>query len=133
MSVEQLQQALLAKRAEAAETNETKTNKGTNAVYPTPPGRYPGTLDAKWGDRPPPPVSNGTAVVEEAKNVRNDMVDRLFDSPATSAPAQQAEMAQLFVNAREGNPHSPLLQRGRMVKQGEATLMDRVARIVGKV
>lgn len=130
------------KQADATETNLDDTQKGVNNVYEPPPGRKPGTLNAKWGDSPPEgangyPDIYGTAVMRAAKDSRADMVERIFDSPPTSAPAEQALMSALFENARDGHPHTPLLQRGRLpvaehseAKEAE-TLTDSVLRIVG--
>ena len=125
------------KQADAPDTNLDDTQKGVNNVYETPPGRKPGTLDALWGDQPPNPDTYGTAVMRSAQDTRADMIERLFDSPSTSASAEQAMMSALFENARDGRPHSPLLQRGRSstkdhseAKEAE-TLTDSVMRVVG--
>jgi hypothetical protein len=112
------------------QNNEDESNKGRADVYPQPEGRKPGTLDAKWGDAPPPPVTHGTAVEREAKNGRGEMIDRLFDSPKSSAPAEQKEMRELFTNADEGHPHSPMLQHGRAKTAADETLIDKVMRVV---
>lgn len=132
-----------AKQADAAETNLDGTNVSVNNVYEQPPGRHPGTLRAKWGDTPPEgangyPDIYSTGVMRAAQDTRADMIERIFDSPATSAPAEQAMMSELFVNARDGHPHSPLLQRGRLpIKEhsevdGGRTLTDEVMRVIGR-
>ena len=130
------------KQADAAETNLDDTQKGVNNVYEPPPGRKPGTLNAKWGDLPPAGPSGdpdiyGTAVMRSAQDTRADMIERLFDSPATSASAEQTMMSAIFENAKNGRPHSPLLQRGRLptqqheeAKEAE-TLTDSVMRVIG--
>lgn len=118
------------------EDNENQTNKGLGNVFPPPEGRKPGTLDAQWGDTPPKTEHGdqavyGTAAEREAKNGRNDMIDRLFDSPKSNAGSEQSEMRELFENADKGNPHSPMLQRGRVKAAADETLTDKVRRIVG--
>ncbi len=139
MSSGDLQKARAAMKLAASsglQTNENETDKGTIDVYPTPPGRAPGTLDAKWGDMPPQgpngnPAIYGTAVVSTAKDTREDMLERLFSSPSTSAPAEQALMGSLFEHAREGDPHSPLLRRNRQEKNAsDESLREQVARII---
>jgi hypothetical protein len=53
MSVEEIKRAMLGQ----VENNEdARVIKGVNNVYETPPGRAPGTLDAKWGDAPRQPL-----------------------------------------------------------------------------
>lgn len=142
MSVEQLKQAMT-KTADKAENNEdSRAIKGVNNVYETPKGRAPGTLDAKWGDEPPLdsdnyPVNYSEAVKREAHDGRAGMIERLFDSPKTTAPVEQAMLRQLFnpETVSEGHPpHSPMLQRGRVKEAsvaGEESLTDQVMRVVG--
>lgn len=117
------------------EDNENQTNKGLGDVHTAPKDRKPGTLDARWGDHPPISKTDdqavfGTAVEREAKDGRNEMIERLFDSPKSSAPAEQAEMASLFANAADAHPHSPLLQRGRVKTAADETLTDKVRRVI---
>ena len=129
------------KIAEATQTNEDDTQLGVNNVYEPPPGRHPGTLSAKWGDQPPAGASGdpdiyGKAVLRGAQDTRSDMIERLFDSPGTSASAEQAAMAALFENAKDGRPHSPMLQRGRLpteehTEKNAETLTDSVLRVIG--
>jgi hypothetical protein len=139
MSVEALKQAMLGKAADAPKTNEDETNKGIGNVREKPADRKPGTLDAKWGDHPPEgnngyPDAYSTGVVREARDTRGGVIERIFDSQRTSAPAEQSLMARLLAHAREGHPHSPLLQRGRPPEEKTAsdeTLTDAVNRVVG--
>jgi hypothetical protein len=139
MSVAQLKAAMSAKVADAPKTNEDETNKGIGNVRTQPADRKPGTLDAKWGDHPPEgndgfPDVYGEAAVREARDTRGGLIERIFDSQRTSAPAEQALMGKLLMHAREGHPHSPLLQRGRPPEEKTAndeTLTDRVNRVVG--
>ena len=75
MSDDDLRDAFLSKVADAPKTNENDTNKGINNVYGPPPGRQPGTLDARWGDPPKTgpdgyPINYGTAVRREAGDDR---------------------------------------------------------------
>jgi hypothetical protein len=130
------------KQADAAETNLDDTNVSVNNVYEQPEGRKPGTLNARWGDAPPEgangyPDIYSKGVMRAAKDTRADMIERLFDSPGTSASPAQALMSELFENARDGHPHSPLLQRGRLPvaehseKDASETLTDAVMRVVG--
>jgi len=137
MSVDALKQAMLGKVADAPKNNEDDTNKGISDVRKPPEDRKPGTLDAKWGDRPAEdqthdPAVHSSAVRREAADTRGQMLERLFDAPKADAKTEQALMGQNFANARQGSPHSPMLQRGR-VKMAEAdeTLTDSVMRVIG--
>ena len=142
MSVAELKQAMLGKLADAPKTNEDDTNKGINNVYGPPAGRKPGTLDAKWGDTPKEapdgyPDNYSTAVKREARDDRAGVIERSFDSPKTTAPAEQSLMAQYLEHAAEGQPHSPILQRGHTSKVVTAaadteTLTETVMRVVGR-
>lgn len=135
MSVDTLKQALMAKSAAdngKLPNNEDETNKGTNGVRKDPEGRAPGTLDAPWGAKPPPPETYGTATRREAQDGRGDLLDRILDSGKTTAPAEQSLMRQYFEHAAEGNPHSPVLQRGHKTASADSeTLTDSVMRVVG--
>ena len=137
MSVDTLKQAMLGKAADAPKTNEDETQKGITNVRTPPAGRAPGTLDAKWGDKPregkdgyPDVYSKG--VHQEAQDGRGDLLDRILDAGKTTAPAEQALMRQHFEHAAEGNPHSPILQRGKTASADDSeTLTDQVRRVVG--
>jgi hypothetical protein len=139
MSVEELKVALAAMDNGRIENNEDHTNRGVANVYDPPAGRKPGTLDARWGDHPPEghngyPDVYGKAALEAAKDGRTDMIERLFDSPKTMAQVEQSLMAEHFVNAKDGTPHSPMLQRNHLpLKEASAdqTLTDQVMRVVG--
>jgi hypothetical protein len=139
MSVEDMKEALAAMSNGRLDDNEETTQKGVGNVYDPPADRRPGTLDAKWGDKPPEghngyPDVYGKAALEAAKDGRGDMLERLFDSPRTMAEVEQSLMAQHFDHAREGTPHSPMLQRNRLpLKEASAdqTLTDQVMRVVG--
>jgi hypothetical protein len=118
------------------ENNEEQTNKGVGDVHTAPKDRKPGTLDARWGDHPPVSKNGdqavfGTAAEREAKDGRNEMIERLFDSPKSSASAEQALMSQNFTGAADGHPHSPLLQRGRVKTAADETLTDKVRKVIG--
>ena len=147
MSVEDLKTALIKRAANGAvENNEGDTNKGVADVYPTPPGRSPGTLDARWGDKPAEGHDGytdvySTSVRREAEDGRGALLDRLFDSPKSTAPAEQALMHQHFENAGAGDPHSPMLQHGHSPLRGKTahavyfddeTLTDQVLRVAGR-
>ena len=124
--------ALMGKVADAPKNNEDDTNKGIENVYGPPHGRSPGTLDARWGDTPPPPETYGTGTKREARDGRNEMLERLFDSPRTSADVEQKLLRQNLTHFNEAHSHSPLLQRGRVKEaSGEETLTDSVMRVVG--
>lgn len=69
----------------------------------------------------------------EAKDGRNEMIERLFDSPKSSAGVEQKLMDENFVGATEGHPHSPMLQRNRVKTAADETLTDKVRKIVGFV
>jgi hypothetical protein len=79
-------------------------------------------------------VNYSTAVREGAHDERNEMIERLFDSPKGSASTEQEEMRQLLLNADEGHPHSPMLQRGHegKIARADMTLTDLVMRTVGR-
>lgn len=112
--------------------NEDETNKGVNDVRKDPAERTSGTLDASWGDKPPPPETYGTATRREAQDGRGALLDRILDAGKASAPAEQALMRQHFEHAAEGQPHSPILQRGhKTASADEPTLTDQVMAVVG--
>lgn len=134
-----LEEAFLGKVAEAPKNNEDETQKGVQNVYGPPAGREPGTLDAKWGDKPKDgpdgyPVNHSTGVRREARDGREGLLERLFDSLKATAPAEQAQMKAHYDHAGEGHPHSPVLQRGHSEKvaRAEETLTDTVRRVVGR-
>jgi hypothetical protein len=137
MSVDQLKQAM---ENGKVQDNEVTTQKGVADVRTAPNDRAPGTLDARWGDKPAEghngyPDVYGQAAVQEAKDGRSSLIERIFDSPKTTAPAEQALMRQNFVHAGDGEPHSPMLQRGHLAKTAEAdrpSLTDRVMRLFGR-
>ena len=134
MSDDILREAFMGKQAAAPKTNEDDTNKGVNNVYNPPAGRAPGTIDARWGDTPPTdPVQHSTAVKREAYDDRNEQIERLLDSPATSAKAEQNLLSAYLEHASEGHPHSPLLQRGHKTASAgrPASLTDEILRVVG--
>jgi hypothetical protein len=140
MDLEEMKTALGTKLAElTTPTNEDQTVKGIIDVRKDPADRAPGTLDAKWGDEPPKgqngyPDVYSTAVMHESHDGRASLIDRLFDSPRSTAPAEQAEMRQLFANADKGEPHSPMLQHGKHKHAHmhlDETLADQVVRVVG--
>ena len=131
MSVETLKQAMLNKAADQMHNNEDEAMQRPVQVHHDPAGRKPGTLDALWGDEPPDPEQHSDAVRREAKDDRNEQLERLFTSPASSARSEQAEMNQLLEHAGEGHPHSPLLQRGKQASADD-TLTDQVVRVVGR-
>ena len=135
MSVESLKQALIdSKTAEKLDTNEDKPTLSQNNVYKDPPGRSPGTLDARWGDKPGPAIVHGTAAVDAAEDGRGGMIDRLFDSPKTTAPAEQ-ELVRTIFNAETVNeghpPHSPMLRRGKVKIAEDESLAEQVQRVTG--
>lgn len=143
MSVEDMKVALAAMENGRIENNEDQTQKGIANVYPPPEGRKPGTLDARWGDKPAEghngyPDVYGKAALEAAKDGRGDVIDRLFDSPRTMAQVEQQLMGQHFEHAREGTPHSPMLQRNHLplkeasVNESDLTLTDKVMRAAGR-
>ena len=140
MTPEEAFKSALAKMAEAPKNNENDTLKGVANVRTQPEDRAPGTLDAKWGDDPPEghngyPDVYSTAVMREAKDGRGELIERMFDSPKAVAAKEQALMRQYFENAGEGDPHSPMLQRGNLpLKHAHAepeTLTDQVNRVIG--
>jgi hypothetical protein len=144
MSVESIKRAMsrtAAPMKNAPDNNEAQSTVGMADVFKPPTDRAPGTLDAHWGDHPAEghngyPDVYGTAAMQAAKDGREEMLERLFDSPKTTAPAEQAFMSQHFVNASKGDPHAPMLQRGRLPAKtasvDDETLTDAVVRIAGR-
>lgn len=135
MSVAHLKQAMMDnKTAEQAETNEGQMTRGVNNVYKQPVGRSPGTLDAQWGDKPGPAIVHGKAVIEAAEDGRGEMIDRLLDSPKTTAPVEQALIRDLFTaeTVNEAHPpHSPMLRRGKVKVAEDESLAEQVQRVTG--
>jgi hypothetical protein len=140
MSVDALKQAMLGKVADAPKTNENDTNKGVADVREAPAGRAPDTLDAKWGDHPAKGIDGhsdvySSAVLREARDGRSDLLERLFDSPKTTASVEQALVRKNFGDVdRDRVSHSPMLQRGRVktASADEESLTDKVMRVVGR-
>lgn len=134
MSIAHLKEATAKLAAGGLETNEDETTKGKANVYPPPPGREPGTLSARWGDAAGHTVVNSTAAVEAAREGREGMVERLFNSPSTSGPAEQELIRTLFNRDTVEDavkPHSAMLRHGRTKTASDETLTDRVLRVVG--
>lgn len=141
MSVEEMKEALAAMSNGRLDDNENETNRGVGNVYDPPADRKPRTLDSRWGDHPPEghngyPDVYGKAALEAAKDGRTDMIERLFDSPRTMAQVEQSLMAEHFVNAKDGTPHSPMLQRNHLplkeASVNDETLTDQVMRVAGR-
>ncbi len=144
MTVEDLKLALLAKQADAPKNNEDETNRGVANVYDPPENRKPRTLDSRWGDHPAVDQDGhaavfGTAALAAVEDGRGKMVERLFSSPATMAPVEQALMRANFAGFNEAIHHSPLMQRGHTPLQKEKrastadeTLTDQVLRVAGR-
>jgi hypothetical protein len=140
MSVAELKIALAALSNGRIEDNEGETAKGVGNVYEKPTDRKPGTLDARWGDHPATSANGdaavyGLAALQAAHDGRQGMAERLFSSPATSGPSEQALMRQLLEHANEGHPHSIMLQRGKSEKtasDASKTLIDQVMKVVGR-
>lgn len=128
------------KAAETIENNENESVRAQNNVRKDPPGRAPGTLDAKWGDEPAKDrdgdqVAYSSAVKREAHDGREGVVDRLFDSVASSAKADQDAIGDYF-NAKTVSeartPHSLLLRHGKDKTAAAESLTDQVVRICGR-
>src|SRR5580700_4205417 len=136
MSVAQLKAAMAAAGNGKIKDNESALLKGTANVHTPPEGRAPGTLNARWGDHPPTSPTkdtavHGTAVEQAAHDDRNGMIERLFDSPGSSAPTEQKLMEGYFTAPKDGFPHSPLLQRGHLDKTAQdETLAQQVRRVI---
>lgn len=131
MSVQDMQRAFGDKQAETLPNNEDATTVGAMNVYPNPSDRKPGTLDARWGDKPTAPVENSEAVEREARNDRVELLGRLFD---TLEPARENEKKLMSAQFSTQNyeAHSPLLQpKVASVLRPDATLADQVSRVVG--
>lgn len=137
MSVEDMKVALAAMSNGQTETNEDSPMKAKVEVYKDPEGRAPGTLDARWGAKPPSPVTYGSSTEAAAREGRTEMIERLFDTPKTYAQPEQALMSRLLEHASQGAPHSPMLQRGHKIKEAsvnvrDETLTDQVMRVAGR-
>lgn len=135
MSVAALKQVMIeSKLAERLADDEDRVVPGKTEVYPKPPGRKDG-LDAKWGDKPAPPMTFGSAAVEAAEEGRENMVERLFAHGAASSTAEKALLREAFnpETVNQGHtPHSALLRRGHTkLASGDETLMETVKRVTG--
>ena len=124
-------------------TNEDSTDKGKNTVYPDPPGRASGTIDALWGDAPPPRphgwVGNyGTGVMEQAKDVRHGVLGRIFSGMAESKANAKAVVSQLLDHAArdEFEAHSANLTKEKTSSArhlaADETLTDKVLGAFGR-
>lgn len=122
------------------EDNENQTTVGMTNVYPTPAGREPGTISAKWGDQPPPkgeyPDHYGTGALREAREDRHGVLERVFDGMNQASAAAKAEVAQHF-DTKDYQSHSPLLHKQKTAARldehapAEESLSDKVRRVIG--
>jgi hypothetical protein len=125
MTVEALKEALKLAAGET-ENNENEPTRGKANVYENPEGHQTNTTGGN--------VGHSVAVVNAARDGREDMVERLFDSPKTTGPTEQALLHSLFNKETVDNavtPHAAMLRRGRTKTASDETLTDRVLRVVG--
>lgn len=129
MSVAELKQAMLDKVAAGrTATNEDEPTKGKANVYLPPEGCEPNIAGGN--------VGYSAATLAAARETREEMMERLFDAPKTTAASEQALIHGLFSEEaiRERQvPHS-ILQRREKTKTASAdeTLTDKVLRVTGR-
>lgn len=123
--------------------NEDDTNNGVMNVYPQPPGRSPGTIDAKWGDKPAPrPLGHdgnyGKGAFDEAMDVRHGVLGRVLDGMPQAKEHTRRTMAQLLEHAASGEheSHSAALSQEKTSAAqhlpDDPSLTDQVVAVCGR-
>jgi len=143
MSVEHLKQAMQQRKtAETLENNEDRSTVGVNNVYPNPPERAAGTIDAPWGEHDVPKGGKndaqhyGTGVEVECQQDREKLLERVFDGVPQASAADKALIAANFDHGQPGahESHSPLLTRKTAAHHAPSapTLVEQVRAVVGR-
>jgi hypothetical protein len=130
---------LRAKLAEQVGNDETTSVKGKQEVHPDPADRHPGSIHAKWGDKPALdadgyPNEHGSGVVSENNKDRRGVLNALFEDMGAAATADQAFVNQYFATpvGERRTPHSPLLQKEAEAHRKEVpTLREQVHGMIG--
>lgn len=130
---------LKAKLAEQVGNDENTSVKGKQEVHPDPADRKPGTIDAKWGDKPQLdsdgyPNEHGSGITEENNKDRRGVLNALFEDMGAASTADQAFVNQHFSTpaGERRPPHSPLLQKeGEAVQKEVPTLREQVRSTLG--
>lgn len=133
-----MQERLRAKLAEQVASNDASV-KGKQEVHPDPTDRQPGSIHAKWGDRPALdsdgyPSDHASGVVQEGNKDRRGVLEALFEDMGAASTADQALVNQYFSTpSGERRPaHSPLLQKEGEAHRKEAlTLREQIHGILG--
>lgn len=115
---------------------------GVMNVYENPEGREPGTLNAKWGDKPiERPLNHvgdyGEGVMEMAHDTRHGVLDRVFSGTSEARRAARAEIAANFVHGANGEyeARTALLSKEKTASANvfdEGSLSDRIRSLVGR-
>jgi|HubBroStandDraft_1064217.scaffolds.fasta_scaffold85558_3 hypothetical protein len=113
---------------------------GLMNVYPPPPDREPGTLNAQWGDTPIPRPLNwmgdyGTGTIEKARDTHRGVLDRVFDGMSEARRAAQSEINANFAHGSSGQyeARAALLEKEKTAAHhvyDEGSLTDRVRAVV---
>ena len=118
MDLNEMAARLRTKMAEQVGNDEGRIVPGKQEVHPEPGDRKPGTIDAKWGDKPALdsdgyPNQHGSGVEEENNKDRRGVLQTVFENMGVAATADQAFVDQHFSTPfGERRPaHSPLLQK----------------------
>jgi len=133
------------KKAEEMENNEDTSTVGSTGLYDEPKDRVNagGTVDAPWGeagptrDGHPQPDHHSDGAWEENKTVRNQLLDKAFDSKRLTDVADQKLIAENFEHGKSGDysSHSVHLQGASVEKISHprtATLMEQVRKATGQ-
>lgn len=123
--------------------NQDMDDTGLMNVYPAPEGRSPGTIDAKWGDKPAPRplgyVGNyGKGAFDTAKDVRHGVLSRVFSGMEQAKDNTRKTMSELLEHAASGEheSHSAAMTQektsaARHLPEDES-LTDRVMAVCGR-
>lgn len=123
--------ALLDKIADQTETDENRIVPGKLQVHTDPAGRQPGTIHAKWGDKPALdadgyPIAHGSGATDEAEEDRRGVLERILENVGDASTADKALISQNFHTTDTHTPHSILLQKEGMEKRHDPTLSESV-------
>lgn len=110
---------------------------------PTPPpeDRGAGTTDAAWGEEPTktegePALHFSDEAVRQFRQGREKFLEKYFDSPSSSGPAEKQLVGQHFQHASSGQfeTSSPTLSdKSKLQKtSGVQTLLERVRKTAGR-
>jgi hypothetical protein len=134
-----LEARMRAKLAELMGNNEDQTVKGKTQVHPDPADRKPGTIDARWGDKPSVdhdgyPNDHSSGVTDESNKDRHGVLSSLFEDMGAASTADQALVNQYFStpSGERRTPHSPLLHKeAEQLQKPVLTLREQTRGIFG--